>query len=180
MTAGGTKFESLVGDDLAQHGPRNSFGGNVFPGCNPDAGEGGQWNHIDHALKLHFQGWAVQTVACGNVPGIDPGSESPVTPFNYIEFMGTGTLTGIQGNRFPRTAVHFFARVEDRNEPGSEGPADGEDVDRYFLQVFSDPADPAGTTLLLADVDGDPTTLDPLTITGGNLQLHISSCEDPP
>jgi hypothetical protein len=30
------------------------------------------------------------------------------------------------------------------------------------------------------DVDGDPSTVDPLTITDGNMQIHVSSCEDPP
>ena len=51
---------------------------------------------------------------------------------------------------------------------------DGEDVDRYFLHVYS-----GDTTLLLLDVDGDPETIDPITITGGNIQIHASSCDDP-
>ena len=63
---------------------------------------------------------------------------------------------------------------------GSKGANDGADVDRYFLHVFTDPSDPAGSTVLLVDVDGDPTTVDPVTITGGNMQMHASSCDDPP
>jgi hypothetical protein len=68
--------------------------------------------------------------------------------------------------------VQFFGRAEDRNEPGSSGAKDGALVDRYFLSVF----DGAGAKLLLIDVDGNPATVDPVTITDGNLQIHISSC----
>jgi hypothetical protein len=176
LTAGGTKFEALVGTHLAERGPDHSFGGNVFPSCDPDPGNGGSWNHIAHAYKLHFHGTDIHTVDCGNVPGIEPGSESPVTPFNYIEFQGFGTLKGIKGNKVDYGTVFFFARAEDRNEPGSRGAKAGVDIDRYFLHVF----DANGNTLLLVDGDGNPATIDPITITGGNLQLHVSSCDDPP
>ena len=176
MTAGGVKFENLMDIDAAQSGPKDSFGGNVNPSCSPEPGDGGNWNHISHSLKLHFKGTSIRVVRCGNVTGIDPGSESPVTPFNFIEFEGTGTLDGIKGNKFPKTDVSFFARVEDHNEPGNDNAADGKDVDRYFLRVFEGGG--AGTTHLLVDEDGDPSTVDPLSITGGNLQLHFSSCED--
>ena len=175
MTAGGVKFEPIMGADAAESGPKDSFGGNVNPSCSPEPGDGGQWNHIAHSEKLHFQGWTIRVVRCGNVTGIDPGSESPVTPFNFIEFEGEGTLSGIKGNKFPKTDVSFFARVEDRNEPGNESSSEGEDVDRYFLHVFEAGG---GATHLLVDEDGDPETVDPLTITGGNLQLHFSSCEN--
>lgn len=177
MTAGGVKFSNLLGMDVAEHGPKVNLGGNVFPSCDPDPGNGGQWNHVDHENKLHFQGFDIHTVRCGNVPGIEPGSESPVTGFNFIEFEGTGRLSGIKGNHMETVDVSFFSRVEDRNEPGNENASAGEDIDRYFIHVFSDPGDPFGTTLLLTDVDGDPMTVDPITITGGNLQLHDSSCE---
>ena len=177
MTAGGVKFSNITGGPVAEHGPRVNLGGNVFPSCDPDPGNGGQWNHIDHANQLHFQGFDIHTVACGNVPGIEEGSESPVTGFNFIEFAGTGLLRGIKGNHMETVEVSFFSRVEDRNEPGNEHAAAGEDIDRYYIHVFSDPGDPFGTTLLLADEDGDAMTVDPLTITGGNLQLHQSSCE---
>jgi len=175
LTGGGAKFSPLVGQGLAEKGPQHSFGGNVNPGCNTDSGEGGQWNHIAHSLKLHFQGWVVRVVRCGNVPGIPPGSESPQTPFNFIEFEGEGTLKGIQGNKVDYGPVTFFARAEDRNEPGSSGNRDGALIDRYFLRVV----DGGGTTRLLIDVDGNPATVDPVLITDGNLQIHISSCETP-
>lgn len=174
LTGGGTKFEPLAGTDLAERGPKHSFGGNVFPSCSSVPGDGGQWNHIAHALKLHFQGRTINEVVCGNVSGIPPGSTSPVTPYNYIEFQGTGTLKGIKGNNVNYENVSFFARAEDRNEPGNEKasqPGGGAYIDRYFLRVYV-----GATTLLLIDVDGNPATIDPVTITGGNLQLHISSC----
>jgi len=182
LTGGGVKFESSLGlANLAQKGPQNTLGGNVNPGCSPTAGEGGQWNHVAHSDKIHFQGFAIQVVRCGNVDGIEPGSESPETPFNFIEFEGTGRVQGIKGNKAgDEPLVYFFARAEDRNEPGSNGAKDGEDIDRYFLHVFTDPSDPSGSTVFLLDLDGDPDTVDPVTITGGNLQIHISSCDNPP
>jgi len=176
LTGGGAKLEPIVGLKLATRGKQYSFGGNVFPGCSPTAGDGGQWNNIDHINNLHFQGWNVRIVACGNVPGIPPGSESPVTPYNYIEFQGTGTLKGIAGNKANYGTVYYFARCEDRNEPGSSGARDGALIDRYYLHVFSDPTNPVGSTLVLIDIDGNPATVDPIPITDGNLQLHISSC----
>lgn len=179
LTGGGAKFCSLTHSDLCTHGPDHSFGGNVFPSCDPDPGHGGQWNHVAHELSLHFQGTVITAVECGNVDGIPPGSESPETPVNFIEFQGTGRLKGIQGDKTD-LEVHFFARCEDRNEPGSKGANDGDDIDRYFLHVFTDPSDPNGSTVLLVDLDGDPSTVDPVTITGGNLQMHASSCDDPP
>jgi hypothetical protein len=179
LTGGGGKFCSITHSDLCTSGPEHSFGGNVFPSCDPDPGHGGQWNHVAHDLSLHFQGDVITEVECGNVDGIPEGSESPDTPVNFIEFKGTGTLKGIQGDKTDLD-VHFFARCEDRNEPGSKGANDGALVDRYFLHVFTDPSDPAGSTVLLVDVDGDPTTVDPVTITGGNMQMHASSCDDPP
>jgi hypothetical protein len=164
LTAGGVKFSQITGGSVAEHGPRNSFGGNVFPSCDPDPGNGGQWNHVDHASKLHFQGFDIETVDCGNVPGIEPGSESPVTGVNYIEFAGTGRLQGIKGNKVDVETVYFFARAEDRNEPGNERASAGEDIDRYFLHVFSDPGNPLGSTLLLVDEDGVAETVAEATV----------------
>jgi hypothetical protein len=176
LTGGGAKFSSITGTELGEHGPRHNWGGNVYPSCSPTPGDGGSWNHLDHELKLHFHGQAITVVRCGNVDGIPPGSESPVTPFNFIEFTGTGTLKGIKGNKADYGTVNFWARCEDRNEPGSSGQQDGNLKDRYFLHVYDD----AGTTLLLVDVDGVASTVDPVTITKGNLQIHDSSCDSPP
>ena len=129
--------------------------------------------------NLHFQGWHIEVVRCGNVPGIPEGSTSPVTPVNFIEFQGTGTLKGVKGNKADFGTVHFWAHVEDRNEPGSRGMRDEAGKDRIFMNVFTNPADPVGSSVMLVDVDGDPATMDPLTITDGNMQLHASSCSEP-
>ena len=167
MTGGGVKFEPVIDMDVAEHGPRDSLGGNVYPSCSQFPGNGGQWNHVSHSNKLHFMGTDIVVTRCGNVDGTEPGSESPVTPFNFIEFEGTGWVQGIKGNKTARTPVIFNARVEDRNEPGNENAAAGEDIDRYYLNVpgfivISDDGTVAGA---------------PITITGGNLQLHATSCD---
>src|SRR5688572_31010509 len=117
----------------------------------------------------------------GNVtPPPPPGSTSPVTPFNYIEWTGVGTLKGIQGNKLGTIPVYFNARTEDRNEPGSKDSNAGSGIDRYYLHVYSDPADPAGSTLLLVNGDANPLNVVPVEIDHGNFQLHISSCDNPP
>lgn len=180
LTGGGGRFSTITNTLLAERGPQHNFGGNVNPSCSPDPGEGGNWNHIARDLKLHFQGTAIQVVACGNVPNIEPGSESPVTPFNFIEFKGTGTLKGIQGNKANFGQVYFFGRAEDRNEPGSGGAQAAVDIDRYFIRVYTDPLDPTGSTKVLVDADGNSATVDPVPITNGNLQIHVSSCLTPP
>jgi hypothetical protein len=178
LTAGGVKFSPLAGAMMAEYrGPKDNVGGNVYPGCNSDTGaDGGSWTHIDHGDKLHFHGTDIVVDECGNVPGIEPGSESPVTPFNYILFHGTGTLAGIAGNKtdYP-DVVCFEALAEDRNEPGNEralGADGGEDIDRYWMTVY-DCDDPGNVFIYVHDGAGDPRTL-----TGGNFQIHISSCED--
>jgi hypothetical protein len=176
LTAGGVKFSTTTGtllDEFNYHGPQHSWGGNVNPACAPNKGH---WNHIAHKDKLHFQATDIEVISCGNVPGIDPGSESPVTPVNFIEFTGPATLTGIKGNHDDFGEVCYYAYAEDRNEPGSHGATDGNDVDRYLLEVY-ECANPSNT-LLLVDVDGSATTLDdPVTITGGNMQMHWNPCD---
>jgi hypothetical protein len=146
--------------------PDHSFGGNVYPGCFSTAGQGGQWTDVAHNLKLQFQGTVVQTVRCGNIVGIPPGSDSPVTPFNFIEFSGTGTLKGIGGNKANYGTVNFYARAEDSAEPGKK-------TDRYYLRVYSTD----GTTLMLVSGDpSNPENIVPMQTSGGNLQLHEKPC----
>ncbi len=182
LTCGGAKFSPITRTYLAEndgaHGPLHSFGGNVYPGCSPDAGQGGQWNHVAHALKLHFLGTAIRVERCGLVDGIPPGSESPETPYNFIEFTGTGTLKGIQGKKVNTTA-YFWARAEDHNEPGSSGAKDGALIDRYYIIVYTDPQDPVGSCKILVNEVADPTQVRPVPITDGNMQMHISSCTTP-
>src|SRR5258706_7020083 len=147
--------------------PEHSFGGVVYPGCKASSAGGGNWNDVAHKLRLHFKGLQIVRVDCGNVPGIPPGSTSPRTPFNFIEFQGVGTLKGIGGNKADYGAVYFFARAEDRGEPGKG-------VDRYYLRVY----DANGTTLMLISADpANPLNVAPVPIATGNLQLHSSGCE---
>jgi hypothetical protein len=177
LTAGGVKFNPTLSAYLDEYKPKgspvHSWGGNVNPACAPVKGH---WNHIAHKLNLHFQATDIQVITCGNVAGIEPGSESPVTPVNFIEFTGPATLKGINGNKADYGPVCYFARAEDRNEPGSNGAKDGSYVDRYFLWVYNC-ANP-GQTLLLVDTDADPATQDPITITGGNMQMHFKPCDN--
>lgn len=171
LTGGGTKFESVTRSYMAEHGPKVSLGGNVNPSCSPYPGDGGQWNHVDHNLMLHFQGTAITVDECFNVAEIPPGSESPVTPYNVITFHGTGWVQGIAGNKLARTPVCFVARAEDRAEPGSKGQRDPLYVDRYFIEV----TDCAGGRVLGL---GAPDA--PVPVSTGNLQIHVSSCDSPP
>ena len=177
MTGGGVKFEPIIREDLAQHGPRDTMGGVIFPSCSGEPSAGGQWNHLGHHAKEHYQAFDVHRVRCGNVEGHPPGSDSPVTPYNFIEWEGTGRMQGIRGNQSEYEVVNFFGRAEDRNEPGSEGPAAGGNIDRYFFHAWI--TGPGGTqiTVFCVDEDEDCSTVDPRTISGGNLQLHYSSCE---
>jgi hypothetical protein len=174
LTGGGTVIDKVTGLPLATHdSSKSSFGGNVNPGCSPTAGSGGDWNHVDKPDQLHFHGTSIIVDRCGNVDGIPPGSTSPKTPFNFIEFHGTGTLKGIQGNKADYGTVCFQGRAEDRHEPGS-GPNSGANTDRYYLRVTDCTT---GTTLLLLDDPSAPASNIPVTITTGNLQIHVSSCQ---
>jgi hypothetical protein len=190
LTGGGALIDPDIGLPVAgirgnSNGktPDIAFGGNVYPGCSPTAGEGGSWNHVDRRLQLHFHGTDIVVVTCGNIAGITPGSTSPVTPYNFIDFQGVGWLAGIRGNKsMPRQLVTFYARCEDRNEPGSKGAKDGALVDRYYLQVV----DGNGDVVIQVGSGNPPSAADPAgsiettLITDGNLQLHVSSCDDPP
>jgi len=190
MTGGGVKFERVTGTWNAQcsnqGGPDDSVGGNVYPSCSAFPGNGGNWNHVGHSLKLHLLGQDQTVIRCGNVPGIPPGTGSPVCSVNFIEWTGTGIVQGVNGGKTPKTDVSYFGRVEDRNEPGNEKallPDGGAKVDRYFLRVV----DGSGKVLILIDANGidddngngvfDEGDVDPLTITGGNFQIHCTSCD---
>lgn len=168
LTGGGAKFSPIAGIAVAEKGPKVSFGGNVNPSCSPDPGEGGQWSHVDHDLKLFFQGRAITVDECGTLFPPE-GSTSPRTPYTYILYHGTGVLKGIGGNKYEKLDACFSARAEDRNEPGSSGQRDGAYKDRYFLRVFDCATD--ATLLVLESTPGEP-----IIITDGNLQLHVSSC----
>jgi hypothetical protein len=144
----------------------HSFGGVVNPGCSPTAAGGGNWNDVWQTANLHFKGLRMEVVDCGNLPGHPPGSTSPKTPFNYIDFQGTGTLSGIGGNRANYGAVNFTTRAVDLGEPGHG-------MDQLYLRVY----DSTGQTLLLISADpADPLDVAPVPISTGNLQMHVSGC----
>ncbi len=179
MTGGGVKFEVASASWNAElvvnrrgkkgangNGPSDTVGGVVFPSCSQSPSNGGNWNHLFHSLNLHLKGKDVFVVRCGNVDGIEPGTESPVCDVNFIEFQGEGTLEGVGPNQLAPMPVKFCGRVEDHNEPGNENAAqDPLDIDRYTLDV-KDPN------------DGDIILSIAYLITGGNFQIHCSSCDD--
>lgn len=150
--------------------PAYTFGGNVYPGCNSQSGDGGNLNVIAHNANLHFQGTVIEVVDCGNVPGIPAGSKSPKTPYNYIEFTGMGSLKGIGKNKANYGVVYFHAGAEDRKEPGKGS-------DRLYLRVHTEQGQ---TLLLISGQPGAPTAVAPTPISTGNLQIHVSSCDNPP
>jgi len=157
LTGGGT---ISIGSGRGQ--PTYSYGGVVNPGCSPTAAGGGNWNLVAHTAKLHFKGLEIQVLNCGNVPGYPPGSSSPRSPNNFIEFQGVGTLKGISGNKANHGIVYFFGHAEDLGEPGKG-------VDRLYLRVY----DSAGNTLLLISGDAaHPLNVSPVTVSTGNLQIH--------
>jgi uncharacterized repeat protein (TIGR01451 family) len=164
------------GQSIDHNGDLHSYGGVINPGCSPTAAGGGNWNDLNHTTGAHVKGTEITVVQCGNVPGIPPGSTSPKTPVNFIDFRGTGYITGLNGNK-KRTDVFFFGHYEDRAEPGSLGQRNEPSKDRYFLRVYTNQNDPIGSTVHLVDVDGNSATQDPVAILHGNLQIHISGCD---
>src|SRR6185503_17790652 len=145
----------LTGGGTVEKGkgqPAFSFGGVVNPGCSPTAAGGGNWNVVWHAGNLHFKGLDIEVITCGNVPGSPPGSTSPKTDFNYIDFQGVGTLKGNGGNKADFGSVQFTARAVDLGEPGT--------ADRLYLRVFNS----ANETLMLISANpSNPTEIAPIT-----------------
>lgn len=134
-----------------------SFGGVVYPGCSPNAADGGNWNVIDHFTSLHFQGQQIVVDSCSGV-----STRSPRVNVNIIDFHGVGIIGGIGGNPAPKIPVTFVGRAVDNLEPGA-----GSDL--LFLQVFD-----GATTVLQVGT----SVADPAVISTGNLQIHTSSCSN--
>jgi hypothetical protein len=125
MTGGGT-----IGDNDGV--PTYTFGGNVYPGCGPDAAGGGNLDVLAHLTGQHFKGLEIVVEDCHGEP-----TDSPSVTVNVIDFHGTGTLTDDNGT----IAVEFVGTAVDQNEPGH-------DVDQLFLEVF----DESGTLLKIQDI----------------------------
>lgn len=182
MTAGGVKFEPLANENLAVanvgKGPNDSFGGNVYPSCSAFPGDGGHWNHVSHRLNLHLNGQIQRVIECGNVNGTAPGTDSPECTVNFIHWEGWGTISPVNGgNTARKVPVYYEAKVEDRAEPGNLRGAKNQpdDVDRYYIKVWYLNADQT----VGAPVPGFEfgTFANPIQITGGNLQIHCTSCD---
>jgi hypothetical protein len=137
--------------------PDYSFGGVVYPGCSPKAAEGGNWNVVDHANGLHFQGQQIIVDGCSGV-----ATRSPRVNVNIIDFHGTGIIGGIGGNPDATVPCTFVARAVD-NLDGGGG------ADFLYLRVTI-----GSTTVLQIGT----SAADPATISTGNLQIHQSSCNN--
>ena len=135
--------------------PKYSFGGVVYPGCSPTAADGGNWNVIDHATGLHFQGKQIIADDCSGI-----ATRSPRVNVNIIDFHGTGTLVGVAGNPQAKIDVSFVGRAVDNLESGG-----GNDL--LYLNV----TDGGGTVLQVGT-----SALDPAVISTGNLQIHTTGC----
>ena len=148
MTGGGTIGKTKGVADY-------SFGGVVYPGCSPNAADGGNWNVVDHANGLHFQGKQIIVDDCSGV-----STKSPKVNVNIIDFHGTGILSGIGGNPDATIGVSFVGRAVDNLESGG-----GSDL--LYLSV----SDGISTVLSIGNSADDPAI-----ISTGNLQIHTTSC----
>jgi len=149
LTGGGTVGKA--------HGvPNYSFGGVVYPGCSPNAADGGNWNVVDHSTGLHFQGQQIKVDSCSGV-----ATKSPKVDVNIIDFHGTGILGPNGGNG--TIPVSFVGRAIDNLEPGAGN-------DQLYLIVTD------STSNIVMQIGNSVN--DPATITTGNLQIHTSSCNN--
>jgi hypothetical protein len=137
--------------------PDYSYGGVVNPGCSAVAAGGGNFNVLRHD-GLHFKGLEIVVDGCAGVP-----DKAPKVDVNVINFHGTGTVVGIEGNPTPLTKVNFTAQAIDSGEPGA-----GKDA--LLLMVVN--ADNPSEVLLLISTDAGA----PVPISTGNLQIHTTSC----
>jgi hypothetical protein len=138
-------------------GPGNySFGGVVYPGCSPLAAGGGNWNVIDHASGLHFQGQDIVVDSCGGVP-----TSSPKVNVNVIDFHGTGIISGIGGNPDATAPVSFVGRAVDNHDGGAG-------ADLLYIQVLD------ASNAVVLQVGN--SAADPAVISTGNLQIHTTGC----
>ncbi len=148
LTGGGTIGKTKGVGDF-------SFGGVVYPGCSPNAADGGNWNVVDHASGLHFQGQQIIVDSCSGV-----STTSPKVNVNIIDFHGTGILGGIGGNPDATIAVSFVGRAIDNHESGGGS-------DMLYLSV----SDGSSTVLKVGNSADDPAI-----ISTGNLQIHTTGC----
>ena len=150
MTGGGTVAK-------VKGTPTFSFGGVVYPGCSPSAAGGGNWNVVDHATGLHFQGQDIVVDGCSGVH-----TRSPRVNVNIIDFHGTGIISGIGGNPEATIPVTFEGRAIDNLESGGG-------ADKLYIRVNN------GAIVMLQVGN---SAADPATISTGNIQIHTTSCNN--
>jgi hypothetical protein len=138
--------------------PDYSYGGVVYPGCSPTAADGGNWNVVDHAASLHFQGKHIVVDDCLGAP-----TKSPKVTVRVIDFSGTGTIVGIGGNPLATLDVAFVGRAIDNHDGGAGS-------DQLYLKVVD--INNAATVLMQIGASADS----PATVSTGNIQIHQSSC----
>lgn len=134
--------------------PNYSFGGVVYPGCSPNAADGGNWNVIDHATGLHFQGQHFVVDRC-----FGEETRSPRVNVRVIDFTGNGIIRGLAEEPVD---VIFTGRAIDNRESGG-----GSDL--FYLSVTYQ-----GVTVMQIGTSAD----EPAVISTGNLQIHTSSCHN--
>jgi hypothetical protein len=147
MTGGGT-----IGTGKT---PTWSYGGMVYPGCTPKAAAGGNWNVVEHATGLHFQGQQITVICCSGDP-----TKSPRVEVRTINFQGTGILSGIGGNPEATIKVTSVAQVTD-NQDG------GKTADTIYLQVKD------SSSVVRRQIGTAGT---PMAVSTGNLQIHTTGC----
>jgi hypothetical protein len=136
--------------------PDYSFGGVVYPGCSPTAAGGGNWNVVDHASGLHFQGQEIIVDSCSGV-----STKSPRVNVNIIDFHGVGIIGGIGGNPDATIPVSFVGRAIDNLESGGG-------ADMLFIKVTD------ASNAVVLNIGTSPA--DPMVISTGNLQIHTTGC----
>ena len=135
-----------------------SFGGNIYPGCSPTAGGGGNLNIVNHLTGAHFKGENFTVVDCRG-----PATGSPKVTHNTIDWIGTGEVYGVAGLA-DGTPVTFVGTFQDLHESGAG-------FDGLYIAVT-----PVGSTTVIADfaIGTGPNAL--FLLSTGNVQIHQSSC----
>ena len=158
-TSGATSKDADTTGDGSKNGLIEwSFGGNIYPGCGPTAGGGGNLNIVNHLTGAHFTGETFHVVDCRG-----PGTGSPKVTKNTIDWTGTGEVFGVAGLA-DGTPVTFVGTFQDLHESGAG-------FDGLYIAVT-----PVGSTTVIADfaIGTGPNAL--FLLSTGNVQIHQSSC----
>lgn len=158
-TGGGT----IASDGLGEKPIQWTFGGNIYPGCSPTAGGGGNLNIINHATGAHFTGENFTVINCRG-----DSTRSPKVTLDIIDWTGTGEVFGVAGVP-DGTAVTFMGTFHDNHESGKG-------IDGLYITVM-----PLGSTVPIADFAIGTGSFPPaenqlFLLSSGNVQIHQSGC----